>query len=115
MENQARGLPKFSTLLLAIVLGVIGGIGVYQASTKGLLNFKNNLPEPKLEQKTQTVVSEENAVIDVVEKVSPSVVAIGATQRVFDPFDPFSIPRTQSSTIGTGFVVSGKGIIVTNK
>lgn len=64
---------------------------------------------------TRTVVKEENAIIDTVEKTSPSVVAIGVTQRLINPFDPYSLPRNRQTTIGTGFVVSGKGVIVTNR
>ncbi|MBI2338555.1 trypsin-like peptidase domain-containing protein [Candidatus Daviesbacteria bacterium] len=109
--------PKLnlSAVVIAIVLGLAGAFLFYQAQAKGLVPGLS-LQLPKLEKtETRTVVSEENAVISVVEKVSPSVVAIGAAQRVFNPFDPFSVPRNQDSTIGTGFVVSDKGIIVTNK
>lgn len=110
-------IPKLNIkgMVIAIVLGVAVAVGFYQAQVRGLIPGVN-WQLPKLERtETRTVVSEENAVITVVEKVSPSVVAIGATQRVFNPFDPFSVPRSQNSTIGTGFVVSDKGIIVTNK
>lgn len=93
-----KELPKFSYLITAVIFGILMGIGLYQLSSKGILNLNfNNLPKietPQI-QKIQTVLSEENAVIAVVEKSSPSVVAIG--------------------TNGIGFIVSEKGIIVTNK
>lgn len=107
---------KSSTIILAIILGALVGAGVYQASVRGLLPIPQGsvLPAPT-QQKTQTIVNEESAVISAVDKASPSVVAIGETRQTINPFDPFSIPKSQSSTIGTGFVVSDKGIIVTNK
>ncbi|MBI2196928.1 trypsin-like peptidase domain-containing protein [Candidatus Daviesbacteria bacterium] len=115
MDNSK--LPKLNTagIVVAILLGVVVAVGVYQAQARGLIPaFPGNFP--KLEtRETRTVIQEENAVVSTVEKVSPSVVAIGATIRTFNPFDPFSLPRSQNSTIGTGFVVSEKGIIVTNK
>lgn len=117
MEQSRPGLPKSSTILLAIILGALAGIGFYQLGALGYLPLNQDLPKIdfKTNERTQTVLKEESAIIDVVEKTSSSVVAIGATQRVFNPFDPFSVPRNQSSTIGTGFVVSDKGIVVTNK
>lgn len=116
-SNLPPRLSKASTLLLVLVLGALIGIGLYQASVKGYLPFQANLPQIQtpLQEKVQTILTEENAVINVVEKSSSSVVAIGATKKVVNPFDPFSVPRNQSSTIGTGFVVSDKGIVVTNK
>jgi serine protease Do len=115
MDYSKLPRPNLSGIVIAIALGVLVAALVYQAQIRGLLPFAN-FKLPQLEtQETRKVVSEENAVISAAEKVSPSVVAIGATTRTFNPFDPFSVPRNQSSTIGTGFVVSVKGIIVTNK
>lgn len=112
-----RELPKSQTIFLAIILGALVGLGLYSANAKGLLPISKNLPQVDIinQQRTQTILNEENAVISVVEKVSPSVVAIGESRRVFNPFDPYSVPRRENSTIGTGFIVSEKGIVVTNK
>ncbi|MBI2019067.1 trypsin-like peptidase domain-containing protein [Candidatus Daviesbacteria bacterium] len=111
-------LPKLNlkAMAAAIALGIIVAVALYQAQIRGLIpsGLSQRLPQPGISE-TRTIVSEENAVTAAVEKTSPGVVAIGATQRVFNPFDPFSLPRSQSSTVGTGFVVSKKGVIVTNK
>ncbi len=113
MESK---LPKvnISGILIAIALGVLVAVGVYQAQIRGLIPSGLNLPKG-LNQETRVILQEENAVISVVEKVASSVVAIGISRKVFNPFDPFSIPKKEDSTIGTGFMVSDKGIIVTNK
>lgn len=70
----------------------------------------------------QRVLTEESVVIDVAEKVSPSVVTVSVEtpKRNVLQFNPFGgiEQRTeggQSQDIGTGFVVSSDGLIVTNK
>lgn len=115
MDNPKLPKVNISGIILAIALGVIAAVILYQAQVRGLIPILTK-DLPKTENlETRTIIQEENAIISAVESVSPSVVAIGATQKVFDPFDPFSIPKSRNSTIGTGFVVSEKGIIVTNK
>ncbi|MBI2334890.1 trypsin-like peptidase domain-containing protein [Candidatus Daviesbacteria bacterium] len=108
-------MPKIqlSSLVLAVAAGVAVAVGLYQAQIRGLIPRKIDLP--KAPEETRTILKEENAVISVVEKASPLVVAIGVTRRVINPFDPFALPQRQDATIGTGFVVSDKGIIVTNR
>lgn len=115
MDAKLPAKPNLSTVLIAVCLGVIVAVGIYQAQVRGLIPANNLSLQSGEKLEKRTVVQEENAIIDVVEQVSPSVVAIGISRKVFNPFDPFSVPKKEDSTIGTGFVVSEKGIIVTNK
>lgn len=76
----------------------------------------------------QKILTEESVVIDVVDRVSPSVVTVGITKtqssnsfiNPFDPFGFFSTPNSRSGQtikqdIGSGFVVDSSGLIITNK
>ena len=109
---------SFKKLIAALLaVGLLGYVFYALVSSgKLMLNFT---PIPKIEntatQETRTLVKEENAVTQVVDESSPSVVAIGITQRVINPFDPQALPRNRQATIGTGFVTSDNGVIVTNK
>lgn len=75
---------------------------------------------------TQRILREESMVIDVAEKVGPSVVTIGVvkTTNIFEPFriSPFGVeifPQEREETveqdIATGFIISADGLVVTNK
>lgn len=109
------GLKKILVGVLVVGLLGFGFLRLIQTG-KVKLNFA---PFPKIEstttQETRTLVKEENAVIQTVEQSSPSVVAIGVSQRIINPFDPNALPRNRQQTIGTGFIVSENGVIVTNR
>lgn len=114
MDYSKLPKPNIKGIFFAIAMGIIVAVGLYQAQVRGWVSGFSYLPKLP-SQEVRTILSEENAVISVVEKTAASVVAIGISQKVINPFDPFSTPKKQDSTIGTGFVVSDKGLIVTNK
>ncbi len=95
-------------ILIVVVLIVI--LGIWSSFD----DKRIKLPTEKIK-----IVTEESVVIDIVEKVSPSVVTVGVEQRIvnFDPFDFFARPqsRQEEQNIGSGFIVSADGLIVTNK
>jgi len=80
-------------------------------------------------QEKQTVVYEESVITQVVEESLPSVVTVGISKTTttggffqFDPFNPFmpfqQIPGQNEKieqNIGSGFIISQDGLIITNK
>lgn len=105
-------------LIVGILVVGLLGFGFFRLVQTGKLKMEWTSLFPQVKnttEETRTLVKEENAVTETVENSSPSVVAIGITQRVVNPFNPDDLPRNRQSTIGTGFVASANGVIVTNR
>ena len=107
----------FKVKNLAILLLLVFAAGVVATAAAARILGKLNLTQIEKGQilEKQKLVEEESVVIDVVDKVSPSVVSIAVSnQQLFDPFG-FGQPQEKQSGIGTGFVVRADGLILTNK
>jgi len=127
-------MKRIAVLLVLFLLLIYIGINSGQLDL-AKLNLNQFLPSRSPQQKIQIpdekikIVTEESLITDVVDKVSPSVVTVSISKtrqigRIFEinPFDPFDVfrPRPGQSQkveqdIGTGFIVSGDGLLVTNK
>ena len=136
MAKESSVLPK-PLIIIAFLLVFVGSVvsagwlGVNWEIVNRALPFLSKGPQSAVSTPPDRikVVEEENVITDVVDRVSPSVVTVGISQtrRVgdmfnFNPFDPFGSPprsggRTQQveQDIGSGFVISADGLIVTNK
>jgi len=119
-------------ILLIIVIVLVAAGGVVFDRLKGISFLDRWLPKINVQNpifSNQRVVNEESMVIDVAKKVSPSVVTVSIkkTQILrqpsfnFGPFGMFNTPNQGQKSqeieedIGSGFVISSDGLIVTNK
>lgn len=138
--NEGSSMKFQKILLVFAALLIISG-GLVSSGAFGLnwhffqqyINVK--LPQmpassmPVQGSQNVKVASEESVVIEVVDKVSASVVTVGISTTTrggdifqinpFNPFSPFEQtpgrPQKVEQNIGSGFIVAADGLIVTNK
>lgn len=98
-------------IVLLAVLFVFLGFWSLSAS----LLEKVQKPTGVVRQKESVrIVSEESVTINVVKEVGPSVVTVSEVRSQRN-IGPFSEPLPQSVSIGSGFIVSDLGFVVTSK
>ncbi|QQS43522.1 trypsin-like peptidase domain-containing protein [Candidatus Roizmanbacteria bacterium] len=135
MEKVKRNISvKGLIIFLSVVILGVSALQHYEPvqETSFFSSLFKNAPSLNNDKKSEQevkIVSEESIIIDVVDKALPSVVTIGikvtrqGQSRIqIDPFDPFTPFRetpgeeeTIEQNIGSGFIVTEDGIIITNK
>jgi serine protease Do len=124
MKNTSlKGIVLGLALATVLVVSAIGG-----AIADRLFVFKpldyllKRSVSPQEISSTQKLINEESVVINVAEKASPSVVTVTVQtpqRRVLqlNPFGGFSFQNRggEEQDIGTGFIVSSEGLVITNK
>ncbi|NIT04428.1 trypsin-like serine protease [Candidatus Saccharibacteria bacterium] len=107
LNLPVRIKKKHLLIFLVLIVGIL--IYLYRAPISSFLQERLT----KLEIVTvQKIVTEEEAVISVVDTASPAVVSVVAEQTILTPF--FGV-QTDKQGIGTGFVIRENGIILTNR
>ena len=115
-------------LVIIVLVGLLYLINAAQMHLPTWLNLDSSfVSQDKNQDENVKVVSEESITIDIVKKAGPSVVTIAEKvnpNRARSPFDYFFSPRqtpnddenvNEPQSIGTGFVITNEGLIVTNK
>jgi S1-C subfamily serine protease len=121
--NFVKGiLIGFATLVVVLVSMFGGALADRLFLIKPLDALVDRRVDSVASNGTRQILREESAVIEVVEETSPSVVTVSVEtpQRRILQFDPFGGIRSQiqggvPQDIGSGFIVSDTGLIITNK
>ncbi len=136
-QNRIFGiviLTIFVSSIFGFISGTISGSYFYTEVKEYLSKLNIEIPESQvvekiIEKEYQPQTTQEEKIIQAVENVSPVVVSIIVTKDVkvleeywISPFEefPFQIPEYREKIEkkelggGTGFIVSGEGMILTN-
>lgn len=116
-------------IILAAILGIVSAAEKYSPTFLKFVSDNTKVALPQSSEKIK-VVTEESVTIDIFKKASPSVVTVSeeaAPQSSsnstfgYNPFFGFQFPNmpdqqpSQSQSIGSGFIISRDGMLVTNK
>lgn len=120
MKTNLKKILIITSVLVFFLVALTGGIVADRIF--GFRPLDKIFPRQSNFRIDQKVLNEENVVINVVKEFGPAVVTVSAQtpqRRVlqFSPFGGFSsqIVGGQPQNIGSGFIVSSDGLIVTNK
>ncbi len=114
-------------ILIAVLILTVAVAQQYRQNKDNFFswNFFPSAGESEDSLLPQGVVYQESVVTKAVENTLPSVVTIGISKTTtdnrveFNPLDPFNFApgneRTIEQNIGSGFIVSEDGLIITNK
>ncbi len=124
MISKVKGILILAVVFIILASSAVGGALVDRILDISLLDSVLKRAETTLDRVgiDQKLVREESVVIDAAESVSPSVVTVSIEtprRRILDfsPFGGFE-QRIEGGTpqdIGSGFIVSDDGLVVTNK
>ena len=103
--KKAKKISIILAILFIVLVSALGGA----IADRWFSPQENNTTPQVIEQK---ILNEESVVVDIAERISPTVVTVGISKvQTINFFNPQKIEQD----IGSGFVVDKNGLVITNK
>ncbi len=113
--NLKRLLTSMQALFLVLVL-VVGVVAGFLGGLIESVGYNGKVYTASISQQSKIIPSNNQLIVDIAKKLSPSVVSVNATSNAQSTPNFFGFSQqVQQQSEGTGIIISSNGLVLTNR